>query len=200
MSNNKGKFIVLYGINNLGKSTQARLLIENLAKQGINAVYIKYPVYDLPESGHLLNEYLREGNPHNLTAREAQMIYTLNRTQYESILKEKLNSGITVIAEDYTGTGIAWGIGAGVDKNFLKILNSHLLKEDIAILFQGERFIQGIEKDHKHEQDNELMNAVKTAHQELVNDFGWLKINANQDIETIQQELLNLILPIFNIN
>ena len=34
----KGKFIVLYGINNLGKTTQAKLLVKNLKNSGVSVV------------------------------------------------------------------------------------------------------------------------------------------------------------------
>ena len=92
----RGKFIVLYGINNIGKTTQAKLLAEKLNSAGLKTEYLKYPIYDLEPSGKLLNNYLREGNIYNLTPREAQIIYALNRTQYEKKLLAKLESGINV--------------------------------------------------------------------------------------------------------
>ncbi len=185
-----GQFIVLYGINNLGKSTQAHMLVDALNARGIAAEYLKYPVYDLSPSGPLINAYLREGNPFGLSAREAQILYTLNRTQYEPLLHQKLADGITVIAEDYIGTGLAWGGGAGVDMDFLATINSHLLPEDRAFLFEGQRFTEGIESSHKHEQDDELTSKVKDLHQMLAHKHGWTLINANQDKEVIHHELL----------
>jgi dTMP kinase len=125
----KGKFIVLYGINNLGKTTQAKLLVEKLNSAGLKAEYLKYPIYGLEPSGVLLNNYLREGNKYNLAPREAQIIYALNRTQYEKELLNKLENGITIIAEDYAGTGLAWGMAAGVDENFLKDINRNGFKQ-----------------------------------------------------------------------
>lgn len=190
----RGKFIVLYGINNLGKSTQAHLLVEHLINQGTPATYIKYPLYDLAPTGPLLNEYLRGGNPHGLSSREAQLLYTLNRTQFEPELRKLLEAGTTVIAEDYTGTGIAWGMGGGVPKDFLTAINSHLLKEDIAFLFDGDRFESGIEASHKHEQDNSLTEAVRKAHQELGDEQGWIHINANQSIEEIQKQIISYLI------
>jgi len=189
----KGAFIVFYGINNLGKSTQAKQLVESLNNQGIKTEYLKYPIYDLAPSGVMLNAYLRGGNPYQLSAREAQMLYALNRTQFEPQLKSKLESGITVVAEDYTGTGLAWGMGGGVDEKFLKEVNSHLLKEDLAFWFDGERFSDGIEKGHKHEQDNQLTAKVRQVHQQLAKEFSWIKINANQPIVTIQQDLFQQV-------
>ncbi len=195
----KGKLIVFYGINNLGKTTQIELLIPKLKALGIIASYLKYGVYDLKPSGEMLNEYLRKGNPYEFSPREFQMCHALNRTQYEPTLKQRLESGEWIIAEDYKGTGIAWGVGAGVDKNFLLRLNSHLLEEDMAILFDGERFISGIEADHKHEQDHELTSKVRAVHLELAEVYGWPIINANQPVEEVHNQLWNMITEKFGI-
>lgn len=183
---NNGKLIVFYGINNLGKSTQARLLVEKLKEDGYQAEYIKYPLYNLEPSGRMLNDYLRNDNPLNLNAKEVQAIYALNRTQYQDELQKKLSAGINIVAEDYTGTGIAWGLGAGVSEKYLKDINSHLIKEDLAILFDGERFKQSIEEGHKHENNNDLINKVRWAHLKLKEENGWLKVDANLKIEEIK--------------
>lgn len=189
----KGKFIVFYGINNLGKTTQAKLLVEKLQKKGLKAEYLKYPIYDLAPSGPILNDYLRSGNSYKLSAREAQIIYTLNRAQFEPTLKNKLKNGINIISEDYVGTGLAWGIGAGVEEKFLKFINSRFLTEDIAFLFDGNRFLDSAEKNHKHETDDKLIKKVREAHLRLGEEFGWKKINANLSIEEIHHQILRYI-------
>jgi len=189
MTNYPGKLIVFYGINNLGKSTQAKLLVERLKANGYQAEYLKYPIYDLAPSGLILNDYLRNANPHRLNAKEAQIIYALNRTQYQDELIAKLKAGVNVIAEDYKGTGIAWGLGAGVEEDFLKKVNSHLITEDLVFLFDGERFRQAIENNHKHENDDDLMTKVRWAHLKLREEYGWWKINANLAIEEIHEEI-----------
>lgn len=181
----QGKFIVFYGVNNLGKTTQAKKLVEKLQQQGHKAEYLKYALYYLEPSGPIINGYLREGNSYKLTPRELQIMQVLNRTQYEPILKSKLESGIHIVAEDYVGTGITWGMGAGVNENFLKKINSHLLKEDLAFLFEGQRFIQSIENGHAHEENNELIEKVRLAHQKIGKECDWQKIDANKSIEEI---------------
>lgn len=198
MNTKKGRFIVFYGTNNLGKSTQAKLLIERFKKINIFFEHIKYPLYDLAPSGHILNDYLRHDNPYNLKAREAQIIYALNRTQYQSELEKKLNQGINIIAEDYIGTSLAWGMGAGLDNNFLERINNHLIKEDLAILFNGERFKNSIERNHKHETDEKLFKKVKQLHLILGEKHAWTIINANLSIEEINDKLFKIIQNLLN--
>ncbi|MFH1565150.1 MAG: hypothetical protein ABIC82_04885 [bacterium] len=189
----RGKLIVFYGINNLGKTTQAKLLVKKLNTKNKNSEYLKYGVYDLKPSGEIINDYLRNNNPHNLSAREFQIIHVLNRTQYQPFLAEKLNQGINIIAEDYIGTNVAWGMGANADKNFLLKINSHLIKEDYVFLLDGERFTKAIEKNHTHENNEDLTNKVRQAHLELAKDFNWHIVNANNNIEKIHDEIWKII-------
>lgn len=195
----KGKFIALYGINNLGKTTQAKKLVNYFKNKELKAEYLKYAVYDLEPSGKLLNDYLRNGNPYNLSSREFQILQVLNRQQYEPILIDKLNKGINIISEDYKGTGIAWGIAAGVDETFMKYVNKCLLEEDLVFLFDGERFLQGVEKNHMHENDKILTNKSRQAHLKLAKELGWEIINANRPEEDVTEGLIKIINSRFNI-
>lgn len=185
----RGKFIVLYGINNLGKTTQAKLLVARLQKEGHRAEYLKYGIYDLEPSGKIINDYLRKNNPLNLSPREIQIVHVVNRYQYQPTLIQKLENGINVVAEDYIGTGLAWGVSADVDEQFLKYLNSGLLKEDIAFLFQGKRFKQALENGHKNEADDELIEKARVAHDRLAAEYGWRPINANLPMTEIAEVL-----------
>lgn len=86
---------------------------------------------------------MKEGSPRGFSGDEFQILRVLNRTQYEPILLSKLESGTWIVAEDYTGTDIAWGVGAGAYQDFLEEINSHLLKEDMAFSFVGKGSLQG---------------------------------------------------------
>lgn len=196
MSSAKGKFIILYGINNLGKSTQALLLVERIKKTGHDAVYIKYPLYELEPSGPILNEYLRKNNPYQLSSREAQMFYALNRTQFEPTLKKYIETGVHVVAEDYTGTGMAWGIGKDVDGAFMARINCHLLKEDVAFLFNGKRFTKAKEAGHLHESNDTLMERVRLVHLDLAKEFGWNLIDANASEGSIHEKIWQAVKPL----
>lgn len=192
----RGKFIVLYGVNNLGKTTQAQQLVKHLILSGQNAEYLKYPVYE-SKMGRLINNYLRGGNFYYLSPREAQIIYSLDRTVYEKELTAKLDAGINVVAEDYVGTGLAWGIGNGVEETFLRYINSHLLREDLAILLDGERYHASAEKEHHNELDESLIRRVRSIHLRLGHELGWIKINANQTKEEVHESVWNVVSALF---
>lgn len=190
MSDQKGKLIALYGINNLGKTTQARALVGKLAEYTQKEIrYLKYPLRNIEPTGSIINGYLREGNPYELDAQAFQMTQVMNRLQFDTELQALLEKGVHVVAEDYVGTGIAWGIGAGISKEFLVLLNSMLVEPDCAVLLDGERFLEAKEEGHTHESDDALMQKVRSVHKELGEEYGWHVVDANNSIEEVHHNI-----------
>ncbi len=152
---------------------------------------VKYPVYNLEPSGPMINDYLRKGNPLGLSPETFQTLQVLNRLQFQPKLEAMLESGTNVITECYRGTGIAWGVGAGVNKEYLIRLNEFLFAEDIALLLDGKRFLGGVEKGHAHETNDELMERVRAAFLDLAKEFRWRVINANRTVEEVHENIWN---------
>lgn len=195
----KGKLIVLYGTNNLGKSTQAKLLLNNLLKAGQKCEYLKYPIYQLHPTGPAINKILRGGTTQKISELELQNLYAQNRRDFQPTLAKKLNQGIHLVAEDYIGTGLAWGVTKGAPLAELEKQNQGLLKEDLTFLLDGERFIEGKEKNHLHEKDDALMEKCRQVHLDLAKKYSWQIIDANQPIEKIQNEIWQNVKKSLNI-
>lgn len=189
---NKGKFIVVYGMNNLGKTTVVKSLVDFLKSEGNEAFYLKYPIYDLEPTGLRINRYLREGNPENLTSVTVQKIYSDNRRDFEPELIKMIDEGNLVVAEDYLGTGIAWGMIGGATVEEIEEINKGLLEADLSILLDGERFLTGIESGHEHESANELWPKGRQIHLDLARRYGWKMVKANQ----AQKKVLNDVIEI----
>ncbi len=188
-----GMFITLYGINNIGKSTQAKRLVDRLKAEGRDAVYVKFPVYDVEPTGRYLNEFLRSGGAQSITEQELQMWFTLNRYQFQPTLQEWLAEGKIVVAEDYTGTGLAWGTVKGASTEWLETLNDGLVKEDLAILLDGERFGHAAEKEHIHESNDAFMNRSRQVHLELGERYGWVKVPVLGNAEEVEERVWSVV-------
>ncbi len=188
----RGKFLVIYGPNNIGKSTQVRLLAKRLIDEGKQVLIIKYPIYDLAPTGPLINDVLRHGK--KMTDLELQTAYAQNRRDFQPVLEKILAAGIFVVAEDYTGTGIAWGATMGLSIPQLEEINKGLLQPDIAILLDGPRFSQAIEKGHKHEDAGmEIWKKNRKIHLQLGKRYGWLKVKVNGPAEKVHQQIWKLV-------
>ena len=188
----KGKFIVLYGPNNLGKSVQAQRLGQNLAKQlgNENVLVIKYPIYELP-TGQRINSDIR--HHHKMSPYELQKEYAANRNVFEPTLVSYLQSGIWVVAEDYSGTGKAWGIVEGLDLEKLEEINKGQLEPDVSILIDGQqRYSQSIERGHRFEDSDKWDNARKV-HLELASLYGWEIVNANQPVDKVENDIWEVV-------
>jgi thymidylate kinase len=186
-----GKFIVLYGSNNIGKSTQTQLLQQRTQ----NSIAIKYPIYESP-TGALISQILRSPEliDRKYTEIEIQQLYVQDRQNYEPKLMAMLKSGTSVIAEDYIGTGIAWGMTRGLNLESLISMNEGLLQPDITILLDADyRYTESIEKTHKNENDDQLWIKNRDIYRLLAKKFNWNIINANQPQKIVSEAILNLI-------
>jgi thymidylate kinase len=178
----KGKFITLYGINNIGKSTQAQILTERLIGAGYDAEFLKYPNYSVEPTGKFLDSVLRGASEQKISEDELQMWFVLNRYQFQPEIEKKLEEGKILVAEDYIGTGIAWGIAKGLDRKWLEAINEKLLKEDLAIMLYGNRHVSAKEPSHIHEQNDALIEKCRLVHEDLAARYGWKKVEVKEQI------------------
>lgn len=179
----KGKFITLYGINNIGKTTHAKRLVNRLNELGKKAVYIKYPIYDQKPTGPYLNQILRTKNKQKISEEELQTWFVLNRYQFEPKLKKMLEKGTIVVAEDYTGTGIAWGTAKGANQRELENMNKFLVHEDFAVFMDGQRKLSSKEEKHIHESNDALVHKCQAVFRNLAKKYGWHTVKVAEDKE-----------------
>jgi dTMP kinase len=192
----KGKFIAIYGINGIGKTTQVEKLVEHLKSKEKNASRLKYPVYDLEPEGPFIHKYLRDPEfrkNNELSTDELQMKYVENRKRYEKKLAERLGNGEWIVAEDYIGTGIAWGLTWGGNLEYLEEINRDLFQADLSILMHGDRFFTAIEKDHRNEMAPDRIQVCKNFHLLLADRYGWEIVSANQSVESVNQEIIRVV-------
>lgn len=188
-------FITLYGVNNIGKTTHTKRLVERLIAEGYDAVRVKFPVYEMNPSGSYLDNLLRSGGAQAISEDELQLWFVLNRYQFQPTLKSWLDAGKIVVAEDYVGTGIAWGTTKGVSTEWLEILNSHLITSDLSLLLDGERRVEATEAGHLHETNEELMQQCREVHLDLAKKHGWTKISLQPTKEATHELIWQAIAP-----
>lgn len=184
-------FFVLYGVNNVGKTTQMNLLEERMRRLGKKYKRIKYPIYDLEPTGRRLNEILRRSRD-GLTIEEIQEIYARNRRDFEPTLKLWLKEGYLVLAEDYLGTGIAWGMAEGVSLQRMEEINEDLLRPDMAVLLDGPRKEEAKEKGHLFE-DSDKWNVSRRIHLDLAKRYGWRVVEHTGVAEDVADKIWKVL-------
>lgn len=199
LKNKRGKFIVLYGPNNIGKSIQTRELVSRIVLDGNQVIMIKYPIYHLEETGPKIDKILRgkDSTKKKVSEEEFQKLYAQNRRDFQPNIINLLNSNIHVIAEDYTGTGISWGMTRGVKVEILEQINKGLIEPDLSLTLDGKRFSESIESGHRNESDGDkVWKKNREIHLFLAKRYSWTVINANRIIKEVHEEIWDNVKPI----
>ena len=102
-----GKFIVFEGLDGSGKSTQCKLLIERLKKQGRKIETIDFPRHG-EKPAWLVDEYLRGryGTAKEVGPFRASIFYACDRYDAGFKIKKWLKKGKIVIADRYLASNI----------------------------------------------------------------------------------------------
>jgi dTMP kinase len=98
-----GKFIVIEGIDGSGKTTQTKLLIQRLKKQGKKVKSIHFPQHGQEVFGNLIDAYLNGafGPAVKLDYRLASTLYALDRFEAKEKITAWLKKGYWVILDRY---------------------------------------------------------------------------------------------------
>lgn len=193
----RGKFIVLYGPNNIGKSTQIGMLASRIITEYHEQVLlVKYPIYGLEPTGPEIKRNIKNSSKSikRIPDLDLQKVYAQNRKDFQHVLEICLKSGVHVIAEDYIGTGIAWGMTKGIEHNKLLEINNYLLIPDVSILLDGERFKGSIEKHHIFENaGDEVWNKNRKIHLKLAKIYKWKKVRSDNPKEKVHEDIWKVV-------
>ena len=106
----KGVFLVLEGGDGAGKSSQLSLLAEFLRKGGRKVLPMHFPRLDARPYGEIIAAYLRGeyGGLDRVHPRLAALLYALDRREARDDLRAALRSGVTVLADRYIFSNLAY--------------------------------------------------------------------------------------------
>ncbi len=101
----KGKLIVIEGLDGSGKATQASRLLQNLQKTGLQVLQVTFPNYESPSSV-LVKMYL-DGEfgtrPQDVNPYAASSFYAVDRyAGYRQFWEKAYHNGKVILADRYT--------------------------------------------------------------------------------------------------
>lgn len=140
MQTKKGKLIVIDGSDGSGKTTQTKLLVENLNKQGKKAYHHKFPQYD-EFYGKLVAKFLRGelGTLNSINPYLASLPYALDRMHAKPTLNKLLKTYDYVILDRYMSSNIGHQAS--------RFTNETERNEFIDWLLEGEYKVNNIPKE-----------------------------------------------------
>jgi len=106
----RGAFILFEGIDRCGKTTQSKMLTENLLKRGIKVEHMRFPDR-ATQIGKMINSYLT--NTVDTDDKAIHLLFAANRWEKMKIMREKLESGVSLIVDRYSYSGVAFTASKG---------------------------------------------------------------------------------------
>lgn len=207
-----GFFITFEGGEGCGKSTQARLLSEELNSQGYNTILTREP--GGVSSAERIRKILVEGEKNSLfPMTELLLLFAARFEHVERKIKPELNNGNIVICDRFYDSSLAYqGYGHGIDLNkieHLKSLTIDSFQPDLTFLLDLP-VMEGLSRS-KRTNNKELRfeNMDVSFHEKLQNGFNQIAknnstrfsiIDASQSIEQIKKIILNIVFDKITIN
>lgn len=196
MKNQGGLFIVLYGPSGVGKSKQLDLLAERFASLKMTTKRVEYPIYSLKPSGPVLKKILW-GQGEQPEEEEMQKLFVQNRRDFEPTLKSWLGVGMTVLAEDYKGTGMVWGVTRGLSASKMEEMNRDFIEPDISILIDGPRRLDlRPGEGHVYQQDEDEWYRARKVYLSMADKYGWVRVGGDAPILTVAGRIWAVIRPV----
>jgi dTMP kinase len=182
--------IAIEGVDRVGKTTQVELLTSQL-----NGSVMRFPNRSTV-TGQLLNRYLL--SEEELTPMMAHIMFTANRWESVSEIRDRLARNEIIILDRYIASGVAYSVAKGLNIDWCIRTQTGLPLPDVTIcLYNIEDDLTAREKygEERHD-DSEFQQKVQDAYihyaAEGPEENVYL-INANQSISSIQTEILRIL-------
>lgn len=192
--NRRGIFIAFEGLDQSGKKTLSCLLESRLIELDRPAKRISFPDYSTP-IGREIMLYLKKERKYSPEIRH--LLFAANRWEWKARIETWLSRGLTVIADRYTGSGLAYGVAHGLELSWLENLEKGLPvpKRTFVIDIPVEvSFARKSENRDAYEGQAELLSKVREIYMDLSARYGWVVLDGCRESHDLLHEILGIVL------
>ncbi len=198
----KGKFIIIEGIDGCGGETQTNLLSDFFINQGKQIEKLTYPQYDKP-IGQLIHNFLYE--KYDLSPEVQALIYFSEFVKDKEKIEEDIQKGKILISDRYfTSTLVYQGLRGVALEKLISLSNLfNISKPDLCIYLrispETSKKRKSQEKQgnlDRNEKDLEFLKNLVNMYDKIAKDnlfCKWKIINGEQSIEEVYDQIIKLI-------
>ena len=220
---NKGKVIVIEGLDGSGKGTQSRMLASNLRNHGYKVHHVSFPYYD-SDSSALIKMYLSGKfgtNPDDVNAYAATSFYAVDRfASFKTSWKKLYDNGYIIVADRYSTSNLIYQLAKVPDEqwNDLRMWIEHYEYDllglprpddvyylsvpiEISQSLMAKRYHDDETKKDIHESNIKYLNDCYHDALHCIDHCGWHNIQCVKtydthirDVNDIQKDILDRIL------
>jgi dTMP kinase len=189
----RGAFICIEGLDASGKTTQARLLVEELRRRGFEAEYTTEP--SRGKIGEFIRTYILQRDKRVPSVVEA-LLFAVDRADHvERKIKPALQGKI-VISDRYVYSSLAYQGAAGLDLKWIEEINRLAIPPDLAIYIDvpPEVVVKRIKRKKSVMERLRVQEKVREVYMKFVKEGRLTLINGNRPVEEVAKDILAVVL------
>lgn len=186
---NRGLFIVFEGLDRSGKTTQSKLLTEKLGQAG-QVQWTSFPNRQTP-TGSFIDLFLKRTI--DLPRPLVHKLFSANRWERAAHIVETLNSGISVVCDRYSFSGLAYAMAEGLDSETCRESEQGLPNPDLVFFMKVDEKVGSSRAgfgDERYENAT-LQASVRIQFQQPVVRDGvvWQDVDGTEEIQVIHEKI-----------
>jgi dTMP kinase len=188
-----GVFICVEGLDASGKTTQSKLLVRNLQRQGFDAVYTTEPSYG--RIGRLIRKHVLIGKSRLSAVLEA-LLFAADRVDHlEKEVTPVLQADKIVVTDRYLYSSLAYQGAAGLDLKWIEEVNRWATKPDMTIYIDvsPEIVLQRLKRKKSVMETLRNQRRVREIYLKLVKDYGLSVVDGNKSKRVVAQEIMDVV-------
>jgi dTMP kinase len=194
----KGKIIVIEGIDQAGKGTQSNLLhsgllINALKFSGNVCTVMDFPDYTTP-IGQEIRAFL--DGKRNYTLETKHVLMSANRWEKKNDIESLIESGTVIIMNRYYQSNLVYGVSNGLNLKWLLNLDKGLPKEDVVIILEvnpNTSYQRVPGNRDAFETDRKLLTKVHKNYRKLARQFKWKVINGERVSGEVHDDIMKIV-------
>jgi dTMP kinase len=188
-----GYLIVLEGLDQSGKQTQAELLRDGLKGEGRKARLVSFPDY-----GTTIGEEIARAlqGEREYGADVMQLLYIANRYERKPDLQRWLDGGLVLVCDRYVASSIAYGEAQGLDPLWLMEVQKFLPEPSLTIMLDiaPETAVQrkAVDRD-RYERDLAMQARVRDSYRRQAAEQNWVRLDGERPKDIIADDVFNAV-------
>lgn len=189
----EGVLLVLEGLDQSGKQTQAERLKAYVESRGHRSVLLDFPSYETPIGKEI------EGGLHgerDYGPDVMQLLYVANRYEKKPQIERMLAAGTVVVCDRYLASSIAYGEAQGLDGTWLREIQKYLPAPDLTILLDiAPETAAGRKTSNrdKYERDLALLSRVRESYRRQAQSESWLRLDGEREKDAVAADVISAV-------
>jgi dTMP kinase len=184
-----GALVVLEGIDQAGKMTQALAVRDRLLQHGLRCEVRHYPDYET-EIGKLIRAFLAPGAALDVRAR--CMLFAANRWEKDQEVRALRQASALVCIDRYTWSNVVYGLSQGLDEAWLVGLEKGLLEADQTILIDvsPEESARRKARDRDdYERNSRLLASARDTYRRIARARDWPVVDGSAPAAAVHDQI-----------